>query len=309
MSVIPHWQFVENVVAAIESFSNGKLADLVITPKAMVAVRHHPGVRRELDVLVSFRAGKRTMRIGVDVKAEKDPVDLPLLEGLWAKAETLDIDRYAVVSLSGFTGSARTVYSAKGVELVTLEEVGSLEWAGLTHTEFTNQLFEFTAMLVGPDPAHPSPSDATVGRACSWTVSVRGREPIRWLDYLAKDVERITAFKADDVPEGRSADYNVHIDFDTDVRPLLTIFDEGVPVHTPAFVKVSGYFHWNTASYPVVKFRTDRGEEVVSSVIEVPGANVDLVQMSLTMAPSPDGTGTVVYGRQAPARPGRTPVG
>lgn len=126
MSSIPHWQLVENVVAAVESFSNGALPDLRITPKAMVPTRHHPEVRRELDVLVTFRAGSRTIRIGVDVKAEKVPVDLPLLEGLWAKAEALDIDRYVVVSLSGFTESAQRVYAAKGVELVRIEEVGDL---------------------------------------------------------------------------------------------------------------------------------------------------------------------------------------
>lgn len=308
MSLVEHWQFVENVVAAIEAFANGKLPDVAITPKAMIPTRHHPEVLREVDVLVCFRAGSRTLRIGVDVKAESRPVDLPLLDGLWAKAEGLELDRYAVVSLSGFTSSARTVYREKGVELVTLEEVGDLRWAGLAHISMINRVFEFehTTLDYGSEP---HPSEECVKRSGNWIVTGSDNQPTPWMQYLAANVGRAVPMETGGPREGRSQTYTANLSFAHEVRAGLSINDgvEAVPV--PLSVVTRGYFRWETRDYPVVQYRLENGQEVVSAAVEIPGLQGGPFQMSMAMTDEPGGNGQGLALHMAPAKPRRSTIG
>ena len=135
------WKLVENVVTAIESVTNAGLKDLKVTSRAMVPMKSDPTLRREVDVLVEFTAGNRTIRIGVETKNEKYPLDVTKLGGLYEKHQELITDRLVVVSTSGFAKKAAGIYRSKGVELLLLDEVESFRWAELTHMQVFGRLF------------------------------------------------------------------------------------------------------------------------------------------------------------------------
>jgi hypothetical protein len=67
-------------------------------------------------------------RIGIEVKDESTPVDLPEIEGLIAKLNKLDIDRGCIVSRAGFTATAKDDAKRNGIELRTITEVESPSW-------------------------------------------------------------------------------------------------------------------------------------------------------------------------------------
>ena len=144
------WQIVENVVHAIEAVENAGLSDLKVVPKAMVPKRNNPSRRREVDVLISFRAGSREMRVALDVKNEKRPLDVTKVEQLAKKSEAIDVDRYIVVSTSGYVAEAKEDYG-KIINLLTLEEVKTLRWSTVTYVRTILPLLHFFEIHFGYD--------------------------------------------------------------------------------------------------------------------------------------------------------------
>ncbi|MBX7135015.1 MAG: restriction endonuclease [Fimbriimonadaceae bacterium] len=130
----PKWQIVENVVAAIEMFYAKTSPSAKIIQKARLPQDDRPEQRREVDVLVVIPAGRRTARIGVDVKNEKAPLDVVVVEQLIGKYSKLrqSLDKYCIVSTSGFTQPALADAARAGVEALHLTESGvdadTAEW-------------------------------------------------------------------------------------------------------------------------------------------------------------------------------------
>lgn len=121
---ISKWQIVENVVAAIEQYYHSKV-DAKIIQKAMVPLDGIPHKYREIDVLVQIKVGPRLLSIGIDVKNEGRPLDVTKIEQLerkWRKCSN-SIDRYCVVSTSGYSEQAKTDGEKAGIELLTLDEI------------------------------------------------------------------------------------------------------------------------------------------------------------------------------------------
>jgi hypothetical protein len=247
------------------------------------------------------------MRIGIDVKAESRPADLPLIEGLWAKADHLELDRYCVVSLSGFTADARKVYAAKGVKLVTLDEVQDLHWAGLTHISMVHRLFDFKHTRLDYHPGEVVPSQEAMARAADWMAGFDGGEASPWTQYLAAQVGRAVPMEPGGPAEGESGPYRVAVTFDDGTRASLKITAGTLAVPVPAVAIADGHFRWETKRYPVVKYRTEKGEEVISALVEMPGWSGGVFQMSFGMVAVP-GEGQALSVRLAPATPKRTPV-
>lgn len=131
------WKLVEDVVAEIEAMSNQGL-DCEITRLAMVPEDQNPDRLREIDIVVRFPAGRRTLSIGISVKNEKRPIDVAKMESLisvWLKRKG-SLDRYCIVSTGGFTANARADAEENGVELVHFREVegGGKGWSRMAGT-------------------------------------------------------------------------------------------------------------------------------------------------------------------------------
>ena len=120
------WQVLEGVVAAIERSLNAVRGTRVI-PNAAVPMRGRSATR-QVDVLVEIPTGRRTLRIGVEVRCFATPLDVTHVEQLGAKLSKLDLDRGCVVSASGFTEEARSEALRCNLETRTVAEVGLPDW-------------------------------------------------------------------------------------------------------------------------------------------------------------------------------------
>lgn len=142
------WKAVEAVVAEIEAMRSAGLSPGV-TRNAMVGEDAHPDRKREIDVLVRFPVGPRTMSIGISVKDHGRRLSVGVVGAeirVWEKRRR-SIDRYCIVSTSGFTPAARRDAEEAGVECVHLQHattgpklIGrrwfrSLAWARFEHRE------------------------------------------------------------------------------------------------------------------------------------------------------------------------------
>ncbi|MDD2389204.1 MAG: restriction endonuclease [Desulfobacterales bacterium] len=117
---------MENIVAAIERSLNIVPGTKVI-PNASI-VERISAVPRQVDVYLEIPTGPRTLRIGVEVKDEAAPVDLPEIEQLIVKLKKLDLDYGCIVSRVGFTKNAREEAERHGIELRTLAQVEKTNW-------------------------------------------------------------------------------------------------------------------------------------------------------------------------------------
>ena len=122
---VPKWQVIENLVAVLEWFYSREAPGATVVQKALLHHDADPERRREVDVLVTVPVGRRALRIGVDVKNEKAPLDVTVIEQLVGKYSKLkrSLDRYCIVSTSGFSGGAEKDAKAAGVELLHLCEL------------------------------------------------------------------------------------------------------------------------------------------------------------------------------------------
>ena len=117
---------MENVVRAIERSLN-RVEGAKVIPNASIRERIS-GVGRQVDVYVEIPTGTRILRVGVEVRDEVVPVDLPEIEQLITKLKKLDVDYGCVVSRAGFTATATAEADRHGVETRTIAEVENPDW-------------------------------------------------------------------------------------------------------------------------------------------------------------------------------------
>ncbi len=304
---VPRWQVVENVTAAFERAGHTSLDGLRVTQKARVPMRHG-GTLREVDVLVEFDAGGRRFRLGVDVKHERRPLDLTKTEQLFAKSQALEVDRFVVVSTSGYTADALKEYAPRGLELLTLDELESLEWVAIESVTQVIQRIALTEVRFD----YLDPPQSLVDDVFSFTILelqlIDCEGPTRPLQrYLERQVhqglvehEAIPA----DLPPGVPFPFEVVLgnDHPEVVRRFRIRGKRDHPLPRSFFCK--GHFTIEESERPLFRFRY-RGNEAFSWVLD-DGVDVRRQQV-LVREIAPDGTATL---RQItmPADPPRTTV-
>lgn len=122
------WRIAENVVAAVQR-SIGASEGWRVTQNVAVKKRGAE-TRRQVDVLVEHASGRR---IGIDIKAERRPLDIEVVEQLCSKLRKLELDECVIVSASGFTKPALDEAVGAGVLTVSVNE---LETSTLFKTNF-----------------------------------------------------------------------------------------------------------------------------------------------------------------------------
>ncbi len=141
------WRTVEGVVVALEIAA--KVTGARVTRNAKVPYRNDPSRTRQVDVHIENPVGPRTISIGIEVKNEKDPLTVEIVEQVDAKLSVLEIDRKCIVSTSGYSANARADAITRGVELLTMEQLSSVAWWGgpLTMGFRSRQVELLTAQL------------------------------------------------------------------------------------------------------------------------------------------------------------------
>jgi hypothetical protein len=117
----PRWQVIENVVAALETACRG-VPGLTITQKAQVPVYHDTSRARDVDVLVRYPVGNRVFSLGIEVKAHVRPLTVGHLGQILDLWHEVRLDRFAVVSLSGFSKDAAIKAREAKLESWTIHE-------------------------------------------------------------------------------------------------------------------------------------------------------------------------------------------
>jgi hypothetical protein len=130
---VPTWQVIENTVAAIWTVS-GAEGKWRVRRNARIESRTG-GSRRQVDVFVECPTGNMTFRVGIDVKNEAKPLDIVAVEQLCTKGRGLKLDRYVIVSTSGFYKPALEEAKRRGVHAVRLTTPALKRVFALTHFE------------------------------------------------------------------------------------------------------------------------------------------------------------------------------
>jgi hypothetical protein len=125
----PSWQVLENVVAAIER-AHAHLPGMSVTQKVQMPRLSDPTDTRDVDVLVEIPVGGRTLRVGVEVKAKGRPLTIDQMGCIVDLRWDIAVDRFCVVSMSGFSAGAAKKALENNIELSTIEEFERSEfWA------------------------------------------------------------------------------------------------------------------------------------------------------------------------------------
>lgn len=254
--LIPEWALIENAVAAIQRALglNGKWT---VTPNAMVLERVSKE-RRQIDVFAECPSGPVTFRVAIDVKHEAAPLDIVTVEQLCAKGKKLDVDRYVIISTSGFAKPAREEAQRQGVLVGTLEKVGDTIFfrsAEVKAPIITVQRLNF----VFDDKSARPPLEA-LGRAWIEEDARCVQAPhmaFLWAREVTKQVPQ--------PPEGES--YSVVV-ADT-ASAWRALYIDGQPWPPPRELHI-----WWTVRDDTIRgisLRTDDGREVLTMITQVDG--------------------------------------
>jgi hypothetical protein len=89
---------------------------------------------REIDVLIESAVGPYSIKIAVEAKDEKRPLDVLTIEqmiGKYQSAGGIPVNKVVIVARNGFTGTAKTRAAQTNIELFTLDEAKQSDWTKL----------------------------------------------------------------------------------------------------------------------------------------------------------------------------------
>lgn len=87
------------------------------------------GIEREIDVLVEYNLGLRTIRAGIECRDRSRPAGADWVDSVISTHECVGVDTSVLVSRSGFSGPALAKAQAHGIQALTLEEATNADWA------------------------------------------------------------------------------------------------------------------------------------------------------------------------------------
>jgi len=261
-----------------------------VTQKAMVPERES-GMLREVDVLFV----EDGHRLGIDVKAEKHPLTIEMVEQLCAKGAKLLLDEYALVSTSGYTKSAAREAASHHVHLQTLEEFTTSKWyVGPPLMTVVRNEHAFIAgrieYPVGQDVGLPS--DLKLAEII-----------VEYSDGTLSPMNKVLA-----VETGRAFPHDKPMPAEGGIQEiLLMVTDTWRCLRTPSGVlplpqqiRFAVRWHQVIEQVPQSRFRTMDGVESFSIITTVEGEEG---QVSLVM--SPQGESMALSAVAVPARPKR----
>lgn len=310
--VAPRWQVIENVVAILEHV-RGKVPGMVVIQKAQVPVYHDPSRVREIDILVRYPVGDRVFSLGIEVKAHGRPLivgEMGQILDLWRDVR---LDRFAVVSASGFSEDATEKAAREKVELVTLEEFKrSSFWQHepemlVIHRHCDPVTAEFRYRDADIDQSLQQALGALLSRGLTpGDASLQndsGASPLS--DFVARcGAEALGTLPQDSQPKHGDM-FEVRIDMRNhrEVGSVIRTNEHTFPL--PETIVATFQMREVKESVPERRFRV-RGVELLAS--EHYFGN-DSAQMTIVAEPQADGTRKIVAITLSPARPKDVKVG
>jgi len=118
------WKRFENLVADVQTR---------LFPGAQVECDAHirgmdSGELRQVDIAIRATVGQFQMLVAVDCKDHAVPVDVKDVEAFIGLVKDIRAHKGAIVSASGFTGTAKTIGEKADIDLLRLVDTGEHEW-------------------------------------------------------------------------------------------------------------------------------------------------------------------------------------
>lgn len=124
------WKNLQDIVASIEAIAEPHGVE-VISPAFLTDV--NTGTQREVDVLIKHKVGLSSVKIVMECRLHKRPQDIQWIEQLISKKESVGADILVAISANGFTGPAKKLAKAKGIQVRTLETLDNSEIENWMH--------------------------------------------------------------------------------------------------------------------------------------------------------------------------------
>ncbi len=119
----PDWKKFEELAAAIQ---RDLAPEAKVTENAKLVGKS--GTPRQIDILVEQDAGQFDLRIVVDCKDHKKPVDVKDVEAFLGLVEDVGAHKGAMVAANGFTDTAKARASDAGLDLFRLVDTANHKW-------------------------------------------------------------------------------------------------------------------------------------------------------------------------------------
>jgi len=120
-----NWQEFEKLAANIQQ---------ELAPKARVEsnaklLGKRSGVERQIDILIEEAVAQYNIRVVIDCKDYKAPVDVKGVEEFIGLAEDVSANKGAMIAATGFTDAAKKRAKDAGIDLYRLIDTTSMKWS------------------------------------------------------------------------------------------------------------------------------------------------------------------------------------
>jgi Restriction endonuclease len=265
---IEKWRIVENVVAAIERTVRSGEGWKVIQN---AGVRKRTSERRrQVDVFLERPGGAR---IGIDVKAERRPLDIEAVEQLCCKLRKLELDFYVIVSTSGFTEQALEEAREEGVLARRLDELNVSE---ILKMEVISRR---TADVSAVEISFPAGADRPPGEQLLSSKIITDEGSIAVVE-LAKAHAVASMQSREDAKEGETS--VITVNRPPSWKSLLAGGKEWV-----APLKLDVTWTLRVQRFPGQLFRNEQGQQIFTAIVP---SNGWWQQLTLVTLPNTDGS-------------------
>jgi len=119
----PDWKKFEQLAASIQ---RDLAPDAKVTENAKLIGAS--GTPRQVDILIEQEAGQFELRIVVDCKDHKEPVDVKDVEAFLGLVQDVGAHKGAMIAANGFTDTAKARASGAGLDLFRLIDTADHKW-------------------------------------------------------------------------------------------------------------------------------------------------------------------------------------
>jgi hypothetical protein len=120
----PQWKRFENLAADIQR---------QLAPEARVATNikllgKRTGTERQIDILVEQEVGQYSIRVVIDCKDYKAPVDVKDVEMFMGLVEDVGANKGAIITATGFTSTGKKRAKDAGIDIYRLVDTSDTKW-------------------------------------------------------------------------------------------------------------------------------------------------------------------------------------
>ena len=120
----PEWREFEKLAADIQR----QLAPGARVETNIKLQGKRSGIERQIDIFVQQTVGQYEIRIIIDCKDYKKPVDVKDIEAFMGMVEDVGANKGAMIAATGFTSTAKQRAKDAGIDLYQLVETRDTKW-------------------------------------------------------------------------------------------------------------------------------------------------------------------------------------